>query len=239
MKFIILCLCLFVAVANAKQIASSKNWPAQIRNRYLRALKNTLKNRLNSKLPLNAQQWETKVDVTQKVYFDVSSGGKPLGTIVIGLFGKVVPKTVSNFATFAGEGYKGMKFEGTKFHRVIKDFMIQGGDIVAQDGTGSISINGDKYFDDENFILKHTGPGILSMANAGKNTNGCQFFITTVATPWLDGHHVVFGKVLQGMDVVNTIENVKTTPEDKPVNDVVITRSFVEEVKEKLQVKMD
>ncbi|GBM72176.1 Peptidyl-prolyl cis-trans isomerase B [Araneus ventricosus] len=200
MKFIILCLCLFVAVANAK---------------------------------------ETKVDVTQKVYFDVSSGGKPLGTIVIGLFGKVVPKTVSNFATFAGEGYKGMKFEGTKFHRVIKDFMIQGGDIVAQDGTGSISINGDKYFDDENFILKHTGPGILSMANAGKNTNGCQFFITTVATPWLDGHHVVFGKVLQGMDVVNTIENVKTTPEDKPVNDVVITRSFVEEVKEKLQVKMD
>ncbi|CAL1287844.1 unnamed protein product [Larinioides sclopetarius] len=239
MKSILLCLCLFVVVANAKQITSSKNWPAQIRNRYLRALKISLKNRLNSKLPLNEQQRETKVDVTHKVYFDVSSGGKPLGTIVIGLFGKVVPKTVSNFATFAGEGYKSMKFEGTKFHRVIKDFMIQGGDIVAQDGTGSISINGDKYFDDENFVLKHTGPGILSMANAGKNTNGCQFFITTVATPWLDGHHVVFGKVLQGMDVVNTIENVKTTPEDKPVNDVVITRSFVEEVKEKLQVKMD
>ncbi|XP_055934112.1 peptidyl-prolyl cis-trans isomerase B-like [Argiope bruennichi] len=192
-----------------------------------------------SLLVVVASAKENKVDVTHKVYFDVSSDGKQLGTIVIGLFGKVVPKTVSNFVTFAGEGYKGMKFEGTKFHRVIKDFMIQGGDIVAQDGTGSISINGEKYFPDENFNLKHTGPGILSMANAGKNTNGCQFFITTVATPWLDGHHVVFGKVLQGMDVVNTIENVKTTPEDKPVKDVVITRSFVEEIKEKLQVKMD
>lgn len=178
-----------------------------------------------------------QVDVTHKVYFDVSSGDQKLGTIVIGLFGKTTPKTVNNFIAFAGEGFDGKKFEGTKFHRVIKDFMIQGGDVVAMDGTGSISIYGGKYFDDENFDLKHTGPGILSMANAGKDTNGCQFFITTVATPWLDGHHVVFGKVLQGMDVVNTIENVRTTPEDKPIKDIVITRSFVEEVKDKVQVK--
>jgi len=178
-----------------------------------------------------------QVDVTHKVYFDVSSDDKKLGTIVIGLFGKTVPKTVKNFIAFAGKGFEGQKFEGTKFHRVIKDFMIQGGDVVNMDGTGSVSIYGGKYFDDENFELKHTGPGILSMANAGKNTNGCQFFITTVATPWLDGHHVVFGKVIQGMDIVSTIENVRTTPEDKPVKDVVITRSFVEEVKEPLQVK--
>ncbi|CAL1287845.1 unnamed protein product [Larinioides sclopetarius] len=236
MKSILLCLCLFVVVANAKQITSSKNWPAQIRNRYLRALKISLKNRLNSKLPLNEQQRETKVDVTHKVYFDVSSGGKPLGTIVIGLFGKVVPKTVSNFATFAGEGYKSMKFEGTKFHRVIKDFMIQ--DLYY---FYEINDNSNEKLQNKNkknvICIFLYNPG--SVTFAGKNTNGCQFFITTVATPWLDGHHVVFGKVLQGMDVVNTIENVKTTPEDKPVNDVVITRSFVEEVKEKLQVKMD
>ncbi|XP_035207568.1 peptidyl-prolyl cis-trans isomerase B-like isoform X2 [Stegodyphus dumicola] len=216
-----------------------KKWPPQIRNRYLHALKISLKNRLNNKIPNNAQFLGKQVDVTHKVYFDITSDGNKLGTIVIGLFGKVVPKTVNNFIAFAGNGYQGKKYEGSKFHRVIKDFMIQGGDVVSMDGSGSISITGEKYFPDENFELKHTGPGILSMANAGKNTNGCQFFITTVATPWLDGHHVVFGKVLQGMDVVNTIENVKTTPEDKPIKDVVISRSIVEEVKEKLQVKMD
>jgi len=182
---------------------------------------------------------DKSVEVTHKVYFDISSEGKKLGTIVIGLFGKVVPKTVSNFVAFAGEGYQGKKYENSKFHRVIRDFMIQGGDVESMDGSGSISISGDKYFPDENFHLKHTGSGILSMANAGKDTNGCQFFITTVATPWLDGHHVVFGKVLQGLDIVNTIENVKTTAEDKPVNDVIISRSVVEKVNEKLHVKMD
>lgn len=180
-----------------------------------------------------------KTDVTHKVHFEISSDGKAAGVIVIGLFGKVVPKTVNNFIAFAGKGYNKMNYEGSKLHRIIKDFMVQAGDVDAGDGSGSISIYGEKYFDDENFNLKHWSAGIISMANAGKNTNGCQFFITTAPTPWLDGHHVVFGKVLEGMDVLHAIENVKTTPEDKPVKDVIITRSSVHEVKEKLQVKME
>lgn len=179
-----------------------------------------------------------QTEVTHKVFFDISSDGINAGTVVIGLFGKTVPKTVKNFLAFAGEGVQGHKFEGSKFHRVIKDFMIQGGDVISMDGSGSISISGEKYFPDENFDLKHTAPGILSMANAGKNTNGCQFFITTVATPWLDGHHVVFGKVIQGMEVVNSIENVKTTPEDKPITDIIISRSRVEELKQPLLVNL-
>ncbi|XP_067121000.1 peptidyl-prolyl cis-trans isomerase B-like [Centruroides vittatus] len=164
--------------------------------------------------------------VTDKVEFGISIGGKDAGTIVLGLYGEIVPKTVKNFLTFAGEGYNGMKYEGSTFHRVIKDFMIQGGDIINRDGSGSTSIFGTKYFDDEYLDLKHD-PGVISMANSGKNTNGCQFFITTVNTNWLDGHHVIFGKVLDGMDIVHKIENVKTDSEDHPVDTVVIKSSRV------------
>lgn len=165
--------------------------------------------------------------ITHKVNFDIAIGDKDIGRVVLGLYGKVAPKTVRNFIAFAGEGYEGLKYEGIGFHRVIKDFMIQGGDVQKQEGRGSISIYG-RYFDDETFALKHEGPGTLSMANAGKNTNGAQFFITTVATSWLDGHHVVFGKVIDGLDVIHKVENTKTDRNDVPVEPVIIKRSSVE-----------
>ena len=143
---------------------------------------------------------------------------------MIGLFGKVTPKTVENFYRLASDGYEGKSYRNSLFHRVIPNFMIQGGDITSRDGRGTFSIYGEK-FDDENFVLNHGQPGLLSMANAGKDTNGSQFFITLVPTPWLDGHHTVFGKVLDGMDIVYRIGSVETNTDDRPKVDVFISDS--------------
>jgi len=166
------------------------------------------------------------------VFFDVSIGGRHAGRIKMELFKGTCPRTAENFRQFCtGEtsdprSGQPVGYKGSAFHRVIKDFMVQGGDFVNGDGTGCLCIYGSS-FADENFTLKHTDPGLLSMANSGKDTNGCQFFITTAACPWLDGKHVIFGKILddgESLLTLRKIENVQTTEgNNAPTLDCLVT----------------
>ncbi|CAD8125555.1 unnamed protein product [Paramecium sonneborni] len=156
------------------------------------------------------------------VFFDISFGGQQPQRIVFRLYDDVVPKTAANFRQLAlnkpGEGYK-----GSPFHRVITDFMAQGGDFTKQNGTGGRSIYGEK-FPDENFKIKHTKPGLLSMANAGPNTNGSQFFITFVPCPWLDNKHVVFGEVVDGWPTLELLKK-NSSQQGQPKTQIKIADS--------------
>lgn len=159
--------------------------------------------------------------ITSRVYFDINVQNQPLGRIVIGLYGSTTPKTCQNFETLckgsASSNGQLLSFKDSAFHRIIPNFMLQGGDFTDFNGRGGESIYGTK-FADENFKVKHEAPMYLSMANSGPNSNGSQFFITTVKTSWLDGKHVVFGKVLEGEELVKRIEAQGTnsgTPKTK------------------------
>jgi len=169
-----------------------------------------------------------QAEVTSRVYFDIAIDQRPVGRIIIGLHGNVVPRTAKNFETICRGGQKigniQMTYDGSNFHRIIPGFMIQGGEKPGRSIYSSLHVDG--RFPDENFQLKHIGPGILSMANAGKDTNGSQFFITTARTSHLDGKHVVFGVVEDGYDVVKEIEACGSSS-GKPLRKVVITKSGV------------
>ena len=165
-------------------------------------------------------------------FFDITIGDKPVGRIIFSLYSDLVPKTAENFRALCtgekgvGKAGKPLRYKGSGFHRVIKGFMCQGGDFTAGNGTGGESIYGEK-FEDEAFPVKHTKPFLLSMANAGPNTNGSQFFITVAPTPHLDGKHVVFGEVIKGKSIVRQIENYPTSSGDVPTSPIIIADSGV------------
>ncbi|GAV52636.1 hypothetical protein ZYGR_0AG06270 [Zygosaccharomyces rouxii] len=164
----------------------------------------------------------TRSQLGSKVFFDPAVNGQKVGRIEFELYDDIVPKTATNFKALCTHE-KGFGYRGVPFHRIIPQFMLQGGDTDLAGGFGGRSIYGAK-FADENFAIKHTKPGLLSMANAGPNNNGSQFFITTVPCPWLDGHHVVFGEVTKGMDIVKQLEALGTMS-GRPKAQIVIEDS--------------
>jgi len=179
--------------------------------------------------------------VTEEVEFDISIGGEAAGTLVVGLFGRQVPDTVRNFRVLAGAGHRGHRYAGSAFHRVVKGFLLQGGDVAAegdQRGSGRLSIYGDT-FPDENFAIPHTGPYLVGMANTGPDSNGCQFYIATCAASWLDGRHVVFGKVVRNTELVHRMEEVEVDAADRPVKEVAIVRARTKRLKDPYQVSTD
>ena len=173
--------------------------------------------------PVNVDHLISQLEIEKpkdQVFMIISINGKPLGKIIFKLFEDIVPITCRNFKILS-MNTNNLSYKGSPFHRIIKDFMIQGGDFTNEDGTGGISIFGEN-FKDENFNLKHDRPYLLSMANAGPNTNGSQFFITTSETPHLDGKHVVFGEVISGFEIVDYLNKVKTDENDRPIDDIRI-----------------
>lgn len=162
------------------------------------------------------------------VFMDISIGNVPAGRLKMELFADTVPRTAENFrqlctGEFRSDG-KPQGYKGAPFHRIIRDFMVQGGDFLRGDGTGCWCIYGEK-FEDENFVLKHDQPGLLSMANSGPNSNGCQFFITCGKAEWLDGKHVVFGKLVDGLLTLRKMENVPTSADNRPKVPILVTES--------------
>merc|ERR1711990_706464 len=179
-------------------------------------------------VPVPQRQQQQQQPQRSKVQFRVSADNEDYGVINMELFDEVVPRTVANFVAIAsGQNQQGFSYKNTIFHRIIPQFMLQGGDFERFDGTGGQSIYGPS-FEDENFLIKLASPGLLSMANSGPNTNGAQFFITTVKTPWLDDKHVVFGRVddQESFNVVKRIEALGSSG-GTPSKQVVITDSRV------------
>jgi len=174
--------------------------------------------------------------VTSEVEWQISVGGQVKGNVVIGLFGDDVPKTVKNFETFASKGFQGYKYEGTTFHRVKKQYMVQGGDVLkgsdhpkGQVGEGRLSIFG-LTFPDETFDVKHAGPGFVGMANMGPDTNACQFYIALTAANYMDDSHVVFGKVTEGLDLIQELSLAEVDEKLKPLQDITISQSTARKV---------
>ncbi|XP_070537285.1 peptidyl-prolyl cis-trans isomerase B-like [Ptychodera flava] len=178
-----------------------------------------------------------ELTVTHKVFFDMKINNKDAGRIVIGLFGDIVPKTVENFVRLAASKRKKRSYSGSFIHRIMKGTGIIGGDFINDDGSGVYSIHG-KYFADENFKIKHSSPGMVSMASHGEHKNGCQFMISSAETPWLDNRTVVFGKVLKGMDIVYRINDILPTALGRPMVDVKIEKSGRINIKKPFVIKM-